>query len=1435
MINIGNIGFNFRMKDETFTHDMYARWDNYYREAIHDIIEGVLSRHDKEEELIRLDRLELNLGDISQKDFYQQFPIRLKEELEREFSYRSMQTGSRESAEEQIQRRLASLMFYLEKGFCPTIWEDAEFNMEQEMQFLLLHAPRLLADLFHKAIGYPERLRRMIWRVPGALLGRVMLLWVEDKHIPQDEKEMCLMELAKENHILLSSLHEMVCTNHSLSEKLSVLLEEEKDENYMSWLLNTTISVYEKRRSLARLLDTKPAVVIRFIHETQDEKSIRSLAGLLDRVMVRQVINKESENHAEVDVPDYWMYLYNWLIKNYPFNGVYMFGNKMQFKEYLNVKLLHFIRKRSSSAYLSKAELTVQFLIEVFGQEYYLEVLNIIYNQQERNMDGSPVYTGYFNMELYYMFLRLSLIKIPVCMNKTQGGPISFDAQALMLWLTDTNVNPAEKRSFLALLADRELSVIIQLIKEQNERPQNLTLLAECIDESFAYRLMSSVSLYATELFIRLVNILHSEAGKIKWLSGVNSDSLMLSIRTVLLHLVGAGEKSVTNSREAVVLFLQLLYKELSGAINNNVPLSSLHQQIIEDTVDKISGHLYLSERIDSDENGFIGLADDILNNDILSEKTLAGKTLQEDAITFTSSLKWIGHLRSLLGNVSVDIVVKQRILAWQMEVYRNHCDRLVTLLKEHSLLRDGVAIMDGVLLEQLVVRLAKKGNAQHGITLIPFYRWILTHTSYLGTFFSGGTVELKEKITILLADWAVTGLIRNMNISEIGKMFLTELFGKENVARISQYMYRSLISDLSMNESSYKMHETEFVLKVLLQQENSFFLEDKMPISDSDIYFLLQQDFAKWSHVTEKNEKSFRLIFEKYLDQPASFVAWVKQDGISKELKKKLLQNYISEHSYDFIRLLRQIPAGSTSLSLLMEIWKTADILELISRISSSKAEVLSKIIGIMQQHPNLFSIMKESGWEQENIISKALLLFLLDDEKVFEQKTVCPEEIIRQLIYYLHLSYAGQATYEPSEEIRWQQFEMELAGELEKEKSFFDHLHKNPETTPYINEDAHVPSQEQQLPKEKSLEKEHSLTSIAEIPIQEWNESTLTNWLKDSRINTYVKQSLLRQYLIWQPIRMLSLVRKLVNEKVLSIDEWASWLDKKDWIRMVAGISLYKAELLEQIIEYLLHKQIVSASSLQTVMIRFLIERDPESWIREAGSETVKRFVRFIRQLDNENDAGTVLQIISKQEMEQIIINELLITKTEKEMAEKLSSNAPEYISVSNAGVVLLTPWFVRLFSMLELLNEDKKDFKNMESRIRAIFIIQRLVTFEDRVYEEKELAFNRILVDCPFSEPLPAKMELTEKELETVESMLNGVKGNWDKMRNTSIKGFQLNFIERSGHIEQQEDKWHLSVDTRSYDILLDSLPWPYSLVRLPWVKKQIHVSWRTRSEF
>lgn len=199
-------------------------------------------------------------------------------------------------------------------------------------------------------------------------------------------------------------------------------------------------------------------------------------------------------------------------------------------------------------------------------------------------------------------------------------------------------------------------------------------------------------------------------------------------------------------------------------------------------------------------------------------------------------------------------------------------------------------------------------------------------------------------------------------------------------------------------------------------------------------------------------------------------------------------------------------------------------------------------------------------------------------------------------------------------------------------------------------------------------------------------------------------------------------------------------------------------------------------------------------------------------------------------------MVINELLIKDMEDStMIENNEMNEPDNVSVHNAGLVLLTPWFPRLFSMFGLLSEDKKDFKDMESRIRAIFIIERITSYEDREYKESDLAFNRILVGCPFSQPLPGKVELTEEEIETIESMLNSVKNNWSKMQHTSIWGFQHSFIERSGRLEQKEDKWLLTVDPRSYDMLLDSVPWIFNRVQFPWLAMPIQVSWRSRQEF
>ena len=169
-------------------------------------------------------------------------------------------------------------------------------------------------------------------------------------------------------------------------------------------------------------------------------------------------------------------------------------------------------------------------------------------------------------------------------------------------------------------------------------------------------------------------------------------------------------------------------------------------------------------------------------------------------------------------------------------------------------------------------------------------------------------------------------------------------------------------------------------------------------------------------------------------------------------------------------------------------------------------------------------------------------------------------------------------------------------------------------------------------------------------------------------------------------------------------------------------------------------------------------------------------------------------------------------------------------KHIPISNAGLVILFPFLPMLFMRLNMLSQDRRSFNSNESKVRAIFILQRLIANEDREYDEKDLFLNRLLINYPFNEPLPKRMELNQDELNTIDSLLETAKTNWSKMRNTSIRALQESFLNRAGFIEKTEWECTLTVEERAYDILLDSIPWSYKLVRFPWMESILKVNWR-----
>lgn len=352
--------------------------------------------------------------------------------------------------------------------------------------------------------------------------------------------------------------------------------------------------------------------------------------------------------------------------------------------------------------------------------------------------------------------------------------------------------------------------------------------------------------------------------------------------------------------------------------------------------------------------------------------------------------------------------------------------------------------------------------------------------------------------------------------------------------------------------------------------------------------------------------------------------------------------------------------------------------------------------------------------------------------------------------------------------------------------------------------------------------------------------NEEFL-KWVENKNISIELKKSRLTEFAFTNPDSFHSFIGTIDGNSTTFL-QLSEIVSDKMLLQWIASLSIAKAELLKQILELLDNRfqsdksRSISKTDIPAVrkkaLLLFLKEKiNPRNdFLWEDDAQTTEQFIRKLLQTDEIKKYWCSKEDnISEKSEEQTIktvLQELSIKHSESE--DKVTDI--EYLFVPNAGLALLTPWFPQLFDMLGLLCEGKKDLKDTESKIRAIFIIQQLVSFEDKEYREHELAFNRILTGCPFSIPLPKKMELTSKETDTIKSMLEGVKANWPKMKNTSTQSFQTAFIERAGKLKQQEDKWLLTVEPRFFDMLLDSLPWSYKLIRFPWLKKHIHVSWR-----
>lgn len=165
-------------------------------------------------------------------------------------------------------------------------------------------------------------------------------------------------------------------------------------------------------------------------------------------------------------------------------------------------------------------------------------------------------------------------------------------------------------------------------------------------------------------------------------------------------------------------------------------------------------------------------------------------------------------------------------------------------------------------------------------------------------------------------------------------------------------------------------------------------------------------------------------------------------------------------------------------------------------------------------------------------------------------------------------------------------------------------------------------------------------------------------------------------------------------------------------------------------------------------------------------------------------------------------------------------------EPIHIKNAGLVLISIYIPMLFEKLGLTTDQH--FYSTSQQKDAIQYLEYVITGIPAI-ENDILPLNNILCGLTVSEPLQKVIRLTDSEQQLINGLLEAAIKNWS-IGITSVDGLQQTFLIRNGLLLQQEDRWELSVEKGPFDMLIDRIPYSFSVIKFPWMPLPLHVNWR-----
>ncbi|HEX5794088.1 MAG TPA: contractile injection system tape measure protein, partial [Rheinheimera sp.] len=238
----------------------------------------------------------------------------------------------------------------------------------------------------------------------------------------------------------------------------------------------------------------------------------------------------------------------------------------------------------------------------------------------------------------------------------------------------------------------------------------------------------------------------------------------------------------------------------------------------------------------------------------------------------------------------------------------------------------------------------------------------------------------------------------------------------------------------------------------------------------------------------------------------------------------------------------------------------------------------------------------------------------------------------------------------------------------------------------------------------------------------------------------------------------------------------------------------------------------------------------------------------VAFYRKLQSrlEQTRPTIARNVLLRQLQRLIHYEaplaVVATKTphQTEVAQQAAMVQPGVVAeqnlqvVMNAGLVLAAPYLPLLWQRLGWL--DAQHFNSARHAWQACALLHYMATGEANAQIEadywQQWRLGMLLTGRQPPCPIDMDISLSTTQRELADSLLAGILAQWPKLAHSSAETLRECFLQRSGSLCQlgNGSGWQLQLDSGPYDMLLDGLPWSFSLICYPWMRGELYVHWR-----